>query len=142
MLVWEGVLTTIWTWRFLIKSTTLGRPWDIFFTGSEGRPRLLKKAWVPSGATMLNPRPTKSLTTARDFSLSGVVREKRMRPSRGTEEPAASWDLKNARGKLLSMPMTSPVERISGESRTSVPGKRSQGSTASLTETKGGTGTW
>ena len=35
--------------------------------------------------------------------------------------------------KLLSMPITSPVERISGPSWICVPGKRSKGMTASFT---------
>ena len=42
--------------------------------------------------------------------------------------------------KLGAMPITSPVERISGPSRVSEPGKRLKGSTASFTVWRGGTG--
>jgi hypothetical protein len=38
---------------------------------------------------------------------------------------------------LRSQPITSPVERISGPSSVSTPGKRAKGSTASLTENHG-----
>ncbi len=51
--------------------------------------------------------------------------------------PAPSWALRKARGKLRSQPMTSPVERISGPSSGSTPGKRAKGRTASLTENHG-----
>ena len=42
--------------------------------------------------------------------------------------------------KSVSIPMTSPVERISGESSMSVPVKRANGKTASLTQKYGMTG--
>jgi hypothetical protein len=45
--------------------------------------------------------------------------------------------LRKARGKVRSQPMTSPVERISGPSSVSTPGKRAKGSTASFTENHG-----
>ena len=53
---------------------------------------------------------------------------------------AAAWDLAKAVSKYLSIPMTSPVERISGPSSesTTLPSgvrKRAKGSTASFTET-------
>ena len=56
-------------------------------------------------------------------------------PSVGSRSPAASWLLANARPKVRSMPMTSPVERISGPSTVSTSGKRLKGSTASFTAT-------
>ena len=51
----------------------------------------------------------------------------------GTRVPDPSWLLAKATPKLESRPMTSPVERISGPSSTSTPGKRAKGNTASLT---------
>ncbi len=67
-------------------------------------------------------------------------------PDSGIPPYAASWLLANARGKSRSMPMTSPVERISGPSTESTvwPSfvrKRLKGSTASLTETGESSGT-
>ena len=56
-------------------------------------------------------------------------------PESGSRVPAAIWLLAKARPKVMSTPMTSPVERISGPSSVSTPGKRSKGSTASLTLT-------
>ncbi len=62
-------------------------------------------------------------------------------PESGSRVPAAIWLLANARPNVMSTPMTSPVERISGPSRVSTPGKRSKGSTASFTLTWSSTGT-
>ena len=56
-------------------------------------------------------------------------------PPRGRSVPAAISALKKARPKVVSMPMTSPVERISGPSVLSTSGKRLNGSTASFTAT-------
>ena len=61
-------------------------------------------------------------------------------PLTGSMVPAPSWDLAKARAKSWSRPMTSPVERISGPSRISTPGKRANGNTASLTAVCGGLG--
>ncbi len=49
--------------------------------------------------------------------------------------PAAIWLLAKARPKVEPMPITSPVDRISGPRRVSTPGNRPKGSTASLTLT-------
>ena len=62
-------------------------------------------------------------------------REEHACPLSGSRSPAAIWLLANARPKVRSMPMTSPVERISGPSRVSTSGKRLNGSTASFTAT-------
>ena len=51
----------------------------------------------------------------------------------GRRIPAASWLLAKAASKLRSMPMTSPVERISGPKSTSTPPNFTKGKTASLT---------
>jgi hypothetical protein len=58
-------------------------------------------------------------------------------PPSGRIDPAPICAFRNARGKVASQPMTSPVERISGPSSVSTPGKRAKGSTASLTENQG-----
>ena len=56
-------------------------------------------------------------------------------PESGKVEPAAICDLAKAAPNDESMPMTSPVDFISGPSPTSTFGKRWNGNTASFTET-------
>jgi hypothetical protein len=58
-------------------------------------------------------------------------------PASGRCVPAPSCALRKAPGKVRSQPMTSPVERISGPSSVSTPGKRAKGRTASFTENQG-----
>ena len=70
--------------------------------------------------------------------LSRLATETKIVPLRGRPGPNPSWLLANAAPKSESMPMTSPVERISGPSRLSTtwPSRvrnRLKGSTASLT---------
>ena len=67
--------------------------------------------------------------------LSRSLTEMNTVPSWGSLLPAPSCDLAKARAKLGSMPMTSPVDFISGPRMTSTPGKRAKGNTASLTAT-------
>ena len=50
----------------------------------------------------------------------------------GSHVPPAIWLLAKAMGNEGSMPMTSPVERISGPSTTSTPGNLLKGKTDSL----------
>ena len=56
-------------------------------------------------------------------------------PFRGRICPAASWALAKAIPKAWSMPITSPVDFISGPSTVSTPGKRLKGKTDSFTDT-------
>lgn len=67
-------------------------------------------------------------------ALSLSLREMKTPPERGSFTPAPSSALAKAASNRVSMPITSPVERISGPSTGSTPGKRVQGITASLTE--------
>ncbi len=53
----------------------------------------------------------------------------------GRRVPAPICALAKAVGKSRSMPITSPVERISGPSSVSTPGNFANGKTASLTAT-------
>ena len=69
--------------------------------------------------------------------MSPSLTETKRVPEVGSAVPAPIWALRKARGKVRSQPMTSPVERISGPSRVSTPGKRLKGITASLTENQG-----
>ena len=59
-------------------------------------------------------------------------------PPVGSGRPAARSALANAVGKSAALAITSPVERISGPSTGSEPGKRANGSTAALTLTSSG----
>ena len=56
-------------------------------------------------------------------------------PGPGSGMPAAKAAFANARAKSESMPMTSPVERISGPRIVSTPGNFTNGNTTSLTDT-------
>ena len=56
-------------------------------------------------------------------------------PAIGSRLPAAAWLFAKASPNERSIPITSPVERISGPRIVSTSGKRSNGSTASFTAT-------
>ena len=55
------------------------------------------------------------------------------RPPVGSARPAARSAFANAVAKSAALAITSPVERISGPSTGSAPGKRANGSTAAFT---------
>ncbi len=56
-------------------------------------------------------------------------------PEMGIGELAPIWDLAKALEKLLSIPITSPVDFISGPRIVSTPGNFEKGKTASFTAT-------
>ena len=91
---------------------------------------------------MEKPSALNARATSRPAGLSRSASDRNTVPESGSRVPAAIWLLAKARPKVMSTPMTSPVERISGPSRVSTPGKRSKGSTASLTLTWSSTRTW
>ena len=90
---------------------------------------------MPAVARIVNPRSLSRFNGKIDARLSRLARETKAVPEVGRPPEAASWDLANAMPKVSSMPMTSPVERISGPRMVSTPWKRPNGSTASLTDT-------
>ena len=57
------------------------------------------------------------------------------RSLRGSPLEMASWLFAKAVGKSIAIPITSPVDRISGPRTISTPGNFANGNTASLTET-------
>ena len=63
------------------------------------------------------------------------------RPDAGQVEPLASSALPNASAVDMAIPMTSPVERISGPRMVSTPGNFWNGKTLSFTETCAGSAT-
>ena len=74
--------------------------------------------------------------------LSSSLTEMNALPSRGQPiDPEASSALPNARANVFAMPITSPVERISGPSIVSTPGNFANGNTDSFTETCAGSTT-
>ena len=110
------------------------------WTTCDGIPLRRNTSAVPVVATMVNPRSARRFTGKIIARLSRLATDTKIRPSRGRPDPAASMPLANAVPKSSSMPMTSPVERISGPSRlsTTCPSRvrnRWNGSTASLTAT-------
>ena len=136
------VLNTSCTSPSFILSTMLGRPSRTFFTVSWATPSAVRKAEVPAVAMTLKPWATRMRTGSRMNGLSASFTETNTAPDLGTVAPPAIWLLAKARAKAAdrgspsrrqSRPMTSPVERISGPSTVSTPGKRAKGNTASFT---------
>ncbi len=94
-------------------------------------------AAVPLVARIVKPRSTSRLTGKSIARLSRLATETKIAPERGSAEPPPCWALLNAVPKFVSMPITSPVERISGprSESTAMPSlvrNRVKGSTASL----------
>ncbi|SIN28720.1 Uncharacterised protein [Mycobacteroides abscessus subsp. abscessus] len=91
-------------------------------------------------ASTVNPRSASRFTGNTSERLSRLATETKMVPSLGSDPYAAVWLLANALPKSASIPITSPVDFISGPSRESTPlpsalRNRWNGSTASLTAT-------
>ena len=89
----------------------------------------------------LESKLASSFTAASTRGLSASRTETKTVPARGSRAPPPIWLFAKAASKERSMPITSPVERISGPSTVSTPGKRANGNTASLTPTWRGAGT-
>src|SRR5271165_6457580 len=130
-----GVLTTRSTSPRSIQSSTCGEPSPILLRRCTGTPMRAIVSAVPRVATMRKPLSWRICATPEAPTLSESVTVMNAVPCSGSGTPAAAWALAKAVGKSRAMPMTSPVERISGPSTASEPSKRSKGSTASLTET-------
>src|SRR3954447_15144835 len=130
-----GVLTMRSTSPRSIQSTTCGEPSPTLLIRSAGMPIRSIASAVPRVATIRKPRSCSVWATATAPGLSLSVTVMNAVPESGSAAPAAAWALANAAGKSRATPMTSHVERISGPSTASEPSNRSNGSTASLTET-------
>ena len=88
---------------------------------------------MPRVASTSKPRSTSPLATATAFALSLFCTEMKAVPRMGRRVPAPIWLLPKAAAKLVSIPITSPVERISGPSSVSTPANLAKGKTASFT---------
>mmetsp|Transcript_23416 Transcript_23416/g.41619 ORF Transcript_23416/g.41619 Transcript_23416/m.41619 type:complete len:202 (-) Transcript_23416:2421-3026(-) len=135
----EVIMTRLISW-FFIRSMMLGRPSWILRTISQGTPVSRRYLAVPEVATKPKPRLPRSRAIATTSFLCLSATDRKTFPCLGSFWPAAIWALAKAAAKVLSMPMTSPVERISGPRRVSAPGNLLKGRTTSLTATWGGWG--
>src|SRR5437870_1891617 len=116
-----------------------GCPSCTLLMDSTARPCARSHVAVPRVARSENPcaASRRATGTAAAFSVSGT--EMNALPARGRKVPAAICALANAAPKLPSIPITSPVDFISGPSTVSTPGNLMKGKTASLTLTWRGT---
>ena len=138
-----GVLITRSISPARICSTTMfagPRPRSACATTSTSIPLRRNISAVPSVATTVNPRSASRFTGNTIDRLSALATETNTVPEVGSEPYDAVCDFANAGPKAASMPITSPVDRISGPSSESTPlpsGRRNRwnGITASLTAT-------
>ena len=104
---------------------------------------ILAQAAVPAVAYSSKPRSANLFTGKIIERLSRSATDTKMRPEVGNPfDEAANCDFANATPNVSSMPMTSPVDFISGPSTVSTPWKRLNGSTASFTATGAPAGTF
>ena len=83
---------------------------------------------------MRNPSATSRRATSQAPERSSLLTLINAVPEVGRIAPAPAWDLTKAHPKSLSIPMTSPVDFISGPRSTSTPANFVNGNTASFTE--------
>ena len=84
---------------------------------------------------MVQPTATSAWPISTAAALSRSLSETNTRPCMGNSVPAADCALMKARPNVASIPITSPVERISGPNVVSTSGNRLNGNTASFTLT-------
>src|ERR671937_61021 len=104
-------------------------------TASSSSPAAASVRAVPSVATRPKPSPASAAATGTSAGLSSSCTDRKAVPAVGSGRPAARSALAKAVGRSAALAITSPVERISGPSTGSLPGKRAKGSTAALTLT-------
>lgn len=119
---------------FSIMSTIFGEPSVIFCTVLTLILLSESALAVPLVATKSKPISVSFLAMVMACSLSEFFTEMKAVPEVSNLLPAASCALANASGKFSSMPMTSPVDFISGPRMMSALLKRANGKTTSLTE--------
>ena len=114
----SGELMTIWTLSFSISSTILGLPSPTLNISSQGI-LFFKRYWqVPFVAIKLNPSLFKSSAISTNPFLSESLTDKKAVPFSGTVYPSDFIAFKNALPAILSIPITSPVDFISGPKKT------------------------
>ena len=135
----SGVLITIAIFSSRIRSTTCGDPCATLFTMAHEIPRPSICRAVPPVATNSKPIVESPRTIGSSSGLSSSRTLMNTHPLAGRSVEAASSALANAIANVQSIPITSPVDFISGPRMVSTPGKRTKGNTDSLTETWSGT---
>ena len=118
-----------------IASTQCGRPSSTLLMPVARQARGAQHA---GGAVRRDEREPEVDEPPRDLDdrrLVDLAHARNATPPVGSFMPAASWLFANARAKSRSMPMTSPVERISGPRIVSTPANFANGNTPSLTDT-------
>ena len=120
---------------FFIISSIFGRPSEILSTLVDGTPASFNAACVPEVATISNPKSVNMVANAPAFGLSVPVRERNTFPSSGILFFDANCDFAKDMPKFSEIPITSPVDFISGPKIRSDPGSLLNGNTASLTAT-------
>ena len=132
----RGLLTTRWISPRLMRSTPSSPSSSSLATSLlTGIPAARSAAAVPVVATSEKPSWWNTSAASQPRALSRSASDRNTVPFSGSGPPAAIWLFMKARPVVRSMPMTSPVERISGPSSASASGKRLNGKTASLTAT-------
>ena len=121
-----------------IRSSTCGEPSCSLLIRRTGTPIRSIAIAVPPVAMISKPTSWRRAASCVAAGLSVSVTVMKTDPSRGSTTPAAACALPKAVGKSAAMPITSPVDFISGPRIESAPAKRANGSTASFTLTCSG----
>ena len=114
----SGVLITNWILSFKISSTTFGLPSPTLNISSHKIPCSLRNLDVPFVATRLKPKPIKFFAIGTRPALSVLLTDKKAVPCFGTLYPSDFIAFKKALPVLISIPITSPVDFISGPKKT------------------------
>ncbi len=134
----EGVLTIAAMVPLARWSSRFGRPSAIFRTGVTAIPCSARAATVPVGPHQGEAERRQPRGDRDDGGLVAGRDAEEDRPDLvGSTELAAIWLLAKAAGKSWAIPITSPVDRISGPRTMSTPGNLANGKTLSLTATNG-----
>ena len=109
-----GVLITRSTSPEAIASTTCGEPSPTLRSVRTGTPMRAIACAVPRVATISKPRSCSCAASPAPAALSVSVTVMKTVPPSGSAAPAAACAFANAVWKSVAIPITSPVERISG----------------------------
>ena len=120
-----------------MPSTILGLPSPTLKTVETSRPFFTSSLAVPDVATNLNPNSRRSLAIGIASNLSALFTEINTVPLPGINVPALMDAFLNDSPNVFEIPMTSPVDFISGLRNIDSSGNLLKGSTASLTATYG-----
>ena len=129
----NGVLTIRSTPPSRISSATLFGPSLTFATRSTGMPARERTPAVPLVASNRKPRSASRFAGNTIARLSRFATDTNTVPDVGRPAPLATNAFASAMPGSASIPMTSPVDFISGPSTVSTPANRPNGSTAAFT---------